>query len=61
MKKTANLEIQAKEATGRYEAFKAHYGRWRADRLVPAQDAFTFFADQGINKVDRASRIERRF
>ena len=55
MKKTANLEIQAKEATGRYEALK----RMTADGAPIAwfpPKMRTFFGTQGIEKV--TARLE---
>ncbi len=50
MKKTANLEIQAKEATGRYEALKATTADGAPIAWFPPKMR-TFFSDQGINKV----------
>ena len=55
MKKTANLEIQAKEATGRYEALKATTADGAPIAWFPPKMR-TFFADQGINKV--TARLE---
>ena len=50
IKKTASLELQAKEATGRYEALKQHdFGR-RAHRLVPPKMR-AFFAKYDIDKA----------
>ena len=50
MNKTANLERQAKEATGRYEALKATTADGAPIAWFPPKMR-TFFADQGINKV----------
>ena len=55
MKKTANLEMQAKEATGRYEALKATTADGAPIAWFPPKMR-TFFADQGINKV--TARLE---
>ena len=55
MKKTANLEIQAKEATGRYEAFKATTADGAPIAWFPPKMR-GFFADLGINKV--SARLE---
>ncbi len=55
MKKTANLEIQAKEATGRYEALKATTAEGAPIAWFPPKMR-TFFADQGIDKV--TARLE---
>jgi len=55
MKKTANLEIQAKEATGRYEALKATTADGAPIAWFPPRMR-AFFADQGINKV--TARLE---
>jgi len=50
MKKTANLEIQAKEATGRYETLKATTAEGAPIAWFPPKMR-AFFSDQGINKV----------
>ena len=50
MKKTSNLEIQAKEATGRYEALKATTADGAPIAWFPPKIR-TFFDGQGINKV----------
>lgn len=50
MKKTSNLEIQAKEAKGRYEALKATTAEGAPIAWFPPKMR-TFFSDQGINKV----------
>ncbi len=55
MKKTANLEIQAKEATGRYEALKATTADGAPIAWFPPKMR-TFFGDQGIEKV--TARLE---
>ena len=55
MKKTANLEIQAKEATSRYEAFKATTADGAPIAWFPPKMR-ALFADQGINKV--TARLE---
>ena len=55
MKKTANLELQAKEATGRYEALKATTADGAPIAWFPPKMR-TFFADQGIEKV--TARLE---
>jgi hypothetical protein len=59
MKKTANLEIQAKEATGRYETSRP---RRRKARLSPVstQDA-RLLRRSGNQQGHCASRFERRF
>ena len=55
MKKTANLEVQAKEATSRYEALKATTADGAPIAWFPPRMR-AFFADQGINKV--TARLE---
>jgi hypothetical protein len=55
MKKTANLESQAKEATGRYEALKATTADGAPIAWFPPKMR-VLFADQGINKV--TARLE---
>ena len=55
MKKTANLEVLAKEATGRYEALKATTADGAPIAWFPPKIR-TFFSDQGINKV--TARLE---
>ena len=50
MKKTANLEIQAKEATSRYQTLKATTAEGAPIAWFPPKIR-AFFADQGINKV----------
>ena len=55
MKKTSNLEIQAKEATGRYKALKATTAEGAPIAWFPPKMR-TFFGDQGINKV--TARLE---
>ncbi len=55
MKKTANLEMQAKEATGRYEALKATTADGAPIAWFPPKMR-TFFAEQGIDKV--TARLE---
>ena len=55
MKKTANLEIQAKEATARYKALKATTADGAPIAWFPPKMR-AFFADQGINKV--TARLE---
>jgi len=55
MKKTANLEMQAKEATGRYEALKATTADGAPIAWFPPKMR-TFFGDQGIDKV--TARLE---
>jgi hypothetical protein len=55
MKKTANLEIQAKEATGRYEALKATTADGAPIAWFPPKMR-TFFGTQGIDKV--TARLE---
>ncbi len=55
MKKTANLEVQAKEATGRYEALKATTADGAPIAWFPPKMR-TFFGDQGIDKV--TARLE---
>ena len=59
MKKTANLENQAKEATGRYEALKATTAEGAPIAWFPPKMR-TFFAT-GDRQSHRAPRIERRF
>ena len=60
MKKTANLEIQAKEATGRYEALKATTADGAPIAWFPPKMR-TFFSRPGDQQSHRASRVERRF
>jgi hypothetical protein len=55
MKKTANLEMQAKEATGRYEALKATTADGAPIAWFPPKMR-TFFGGQGIDKV--TARLE---
>jgi len=55
IKKTDNLEIQAKEATGRYDALKATTADGAPIAWFPPKMR-AFFADQGINKV--TARLE---
>lgn len=55
MKKTANLEMQAKEATGRYEALKATTADGAPIAWFPPKMR-TFFGEQGIDKV--TARLE---
>lgn len=55
MKKTANLEVQAKEATVRYEALKATTADGAPIAWFPPKIR-TFFGDQGISKV--TARLE---
>ncbi|HEY3662980.1 MAG TPA: hypothetical protein VGL24_07495 [Chthoniobacterales bacterium] len=55
MKKTANLELQAKEATGRYEALKATTADGAPIAWFPPKMR-TFFGEQGIDKV--TARLE---
>jgi hypothetical protein len=55
MKKTSNLEIQAKEATGRYEALKGTTEDGAPIAWFPPKMR-TFFGDKGINKV--TARLE---
>lgn len=55
LKKTANLELQAKEATGRYEALKAMSADGAPIAWFPPKMR-TFFAGQGMEKV--AARLE---
>lgn len=55
MKKTANLETQAKEATGRYESLKATTADGAPIAWFPPKMR-TFFGDQGIEKV--TARLE---
>lgn len=55
LKKTANLEVQAKEATGRYEALKATTAEGAPIAWFPPKMR-TFFAEQGIEKV--GARLE---
>ncbi len=55
MKKTENLEIQAKEATGRYEALKATTADGAPIAWFPPKMR-TFFGQQGIDKV--SARLE---
>lgn len=55
MKKTANLEMQAKEATGRYEALKATTAPGAPIAWFPPKMR-AFFGDQGIDKV--TARLE---
>jgi hypothetical protein len=55
MKTTSNLEMQAKEATGRYEALKATTADGAPIAWFPPK-VRALFADQGINKV--TARLE---
>ncbi len=55
MKKTANLEAQAKEATERYEVLKATTADGAPIAWFPPKMR-TFFGDQGIDKV--TARLE---
>lgn len=55
MKKTANLEMQAKEATGRYDALKATTADGAPIAWFPPKMR-TFFGEQGIDKV--TARLE---
>jgi hypothetical protein len=55
LKKTASLEIQAKEATSRYEALKATTADGAPIAWFPPKMR-AFFADWGINKV--TARLE---
>ena len=55
MKKTAALEMQAKEATGRYEALKATTAPGAPIAWFPPKMR-AFFGDQGIDKV--TARLE---
>lgn len=55
MKKTANLEMQAKEATGRYEALKATTADGAPIAWFPPKMR-AFFGEQGIDKV--TARLE---
>jgi hypothetical protein len=55
MKKTANLEMQAKEATGRYEALKATTADGAPIAWFPPRMR-NFFGQQGIDKV--TARLE---
>ncbi len=55
LKKTANLEAQAREATGRYEALKATTAEGAPIAWFPPKMR-TFFAEQGIEKV--GARLE---
>ena len=55
MKKTANLEMQAKEATGRYEALKATTADGAPIAWFPPKMR-SFFGEQGIDKV--TARLE---
>lgn len=55
MKKTAKLEMQAKEATGRYEALKATTADGAPIAWFPPKIR-TFFGGQGIDKV--TARLE---
>lgn len=55
LKKTGNLELQAKEATGRYEALKATTAEGAPIAWFPPKMR-TFFANQGIEKV--TARLE---
>jgi len=55
MKKTASLEMQAKDATGRYEALKATTADGAPIAWFPPKIR-TFFGDQGIDKV--TARLE---
>jgi hypothetical protein len=55
LKKTANLELQAKEATSRYEALKHTTADGAPIAWFPPKMR-TFFADRGIDKV--TARLE---
>lgn len=55
MKKTANLEMQAKEATGRYEALKATTAAGAPIAWFPPKMR-AFFGEQGLDKV--TARLE---
>src|SRR6266446_6096035 len=55
MKKTANLELRAKEATGRYEALKATTAEGAPIAWFPPKMR-TFFGEQGMDKA--AARLE---
>jgi hypothetical protein len=55
MKKTANLETQAKEATGRYDALKATTADGAPIAWFPPKMR-AFFSEQGIDKV--TARLE---
>ena len=55
MKKTDNLEAQAKEATGRYEAFKRTTAEGAPIAWFPPKMR-SFFGNQGIDKA--AVRLE---
>ena len=55
MKKTANLELQAKAATSRYEALKATTEEGAPIAWFPPKMR-TFFSDRGIDKA--AARME---
>ena len=55
MKKTANLELQAKQATGRYDALKATTAEGAPIAWFPPKMR-TFFAERGIDKA--AARLE---
>ena len=55
MKKTANLETQAKAATGRYDALKATTADGAPIAWFPPKMR-TFFGEQGIDKV--TARLE---
>ena len=59
MKKTANLELQAKEATSPLRRAQGHDRRRRADRVVPAEDA-QLFRRARHRQSRRAAGIERR-
>ena len=62
MKKTANLEMQAKEATGRYEALQATTAEGAPIGWFPPKMR-TLFGDQRIDKVTarlESSAIARR-
>jgi hypothetical protein len=50
MKKTSNLELQAKEATGRYEALRATTADGAPIAWFPPKMRI-FFGDQGIDKA----------
>jgi len=55
LRKTASLELQAKEATGRYEALKKTTQEGAPIAWFPPKMR-TFFADHGIDKV--SARLE---
>ncbi len=55
LKKTANLEMQAKEATGRYQTLKATTADGAPIAWFPPKMR-TFFSGQGIDKV--SARLE---